>query len=121
MWASVGFAAYVDWSGRYAELLRIASEEMHLVERLHDGGYARTLGAHMAERHRIMISVSDEVKKLAEAQLEQERGRTNVSKSTKLPTYLSLLLERQVYNPSRTGDEQPAAPTKRAARARKAR
>lgn len=68
----------------------------------------------MAERRRIMISVSDEDAQKAEADLRREQSLRVVSQSMKLPAYLSLLLERQIHNPS------PLAhpPEKRAAPAR---
>lgn len=67
------------------------------------------LGAPMAERRRIMISVSDEDAALAEAQLEAERARRIVSQSMRLPAYLSLLLERQIHNPSPLGEPSDRA------------
>ena len=68
----------------------------------------------MAERRRIMISVSDEDAQKAEADLRREQSLRVVSQSMKLPAYLSLLLERQIHNPSPLAH----SPEKRAAPAR---
>lgn len=54
-----------------------------------------------------MISVSDEDLKIAEQRLERERGQRIVSQSMRLPSYLSLLLERQIHHPSPLADDKP--------------
>ncbi len=66
-----------------------------------------------------MISVSDEDLKEAEARLAGEKGQRIVSQAMRLPSYLSLLLERQIHHPSPIADDKPPpAPRAKAARRR---
>jgi hypothetical protein len=73
----------------------------------------------MAERHRIMISVLDADLKEAQRMMEREQAPRVFTGSARLPSYLSLLLERQIHNPSPVHVEHERTEKKRARGARR--